>query len=125
MEAISATTVQIPDVVTWVVAFTLICAGSCLILAVIFAFIDKSSVAAVRSAAQEAAPSAVTKPQRDANGRPLPVPQAAHVDFAGLAKLAEGLDKLNHAGRFLVASLAFTAVAAVAAGAGSIAGAVA
>lgn len=125
MAIISAGGVQVPGVATAVVVFTLICAGGCLILAIVFAFIEKASTGAVRDATKAAVPSAVTQPRLDANERPIPIPQAAHVDFAGLAKLAEGLDKLNHAGRFLIMSLAFTAVAAVAAGAGSIAGAVA
>ncbi|WP_159038157.1 hypothetical protein [Streptomyces sp. WM6386] len=124
MTDIAAASVQVPDVATTVVIFTLVCAGICLALAVIFAFLDNAS-SAVRKAAEAAAPKTVTEFETDETGRPRARPQTTHVDFSGLAKLAEGLEKLNHAGRFLIVSLAFTAVAAVAAGAGSIAGAVA
>jgi hypothetical protein len=115
----------VPGVVTAVVIFSLVSAGLCLVLAIVLAFIDKESTKAVRDAAKKAAPRTVVEPQKMADGKFAPVEQAAHVDFVGLAKLAEGIEKLNAAGRFLIASLAFAASAAVAAGAGSIAGAVA
>jgi len=47
------------------------------------------------------------------------------MDFRALANLAEAIDKLNRSGRFLlIASLAFAAISAVAAGVEPLAGAV-
>src|SRR5436309_1113493 len=103
-----------PGVVTAVVIFSLVAAGVCLVFAAFFAFADQTTTEALRSAAKDAGTKTSEKLANPAQ------PQAA-VDFGGLAQLATAIDRLNRAGRFLIAALSFTAVAGVAAGAGSIA----
>jgi hypothetical protein len=48
--------------------------------------------------------------------------QSAGVDFGGIAKLAEALEKLNPSGRFLIGSVVFAATAALVTSVGSVAG---
>lgn len=104
-----------PGVVTAVVVFSLVAAGICLVLAVYFAFADKPSTDALRTAAKDAGSKTSAKLANPVQE------QAAAIDFNGLAQLATALDKLNRSGRFQIAALAFSAVAAVAAGAGAVA----
>jgi soluble cytochrome b562 len=106
-----------PDIVNTVVTFSLGAGGISFVLAVIFAFTDQgNAVSKIRAAAKDAASKTSDK---IAN----PSTEQAAVDFGGLAQLATALDKLNRAGRFLVASMTFAAVAATAAGVGSVAAA--
>jgi soluble cytochrome b562 len=102
-------------VVNTVVKFSLIAGGISFILAVIFAFNDQGdAVSKIRDAAKDAA-------KKTSDKLANPATEQAAVDFGGLAQLATALDKLNRAGRFLVASMAFAAIAAAAAGIGSVA----
>lgn len=113
---LATTTIPIPVVA--VLVFSLAASGICLIFAIVFAFTDRNAKEAVRKAAEDASSNASAHVANPA------VPQAG-VDFAGLAQLAEALAKLNQTSTFLIMSLAFAAVAAVAGGAGAVADAVA
>ncbi|MFB7617927.1 hypothetical protein [Kitasatospora sp. NPDC056181] len=112
--------VEVPWPIGVVVCTAVVAAVACLVLAAVFSFMDKAENEA-RKAAREAVPT--TKHRAPAAGEAARN-QAATVDYAALAKLAEALEKLNRAGRFLIASISFAAVASLAASAGSIAGAV-
>jgi len=107
----------VAGIVTAVVILSLVCAAVTLVFAIVFTFVDfNDGPAQVKAAAKDAA----TRTSEQLSENPNQ-PQAAGVDFGGLAQLAAALDKLNRAGRFLIASIAFAAVAAGAASLGSIA----
>ena len=110
----TAATSTPPPIVTAVVVFSLIAASISLILAIYFALSDKAAGDALMDATKEASETATRKPDT--------IHEQAAIDFAGLAKLAEAVDKVDRSGRFLICALAFAAVAAVAASAGAIAG---
>ncbi|MEU4767076.1 hypothetical protein AB0H12_27855 [Actinosynnema sp. NPDC023794] len=98
------------DLIDFVIAVNLVFSAVTLGLGVLFAFTDRKATAAVRGAVVE-----------DSSKAEIPVgqgnqPQRSIVDFGGLAKLAEALDKLNRSGRFLITSIAFMAVAVAALG---------
>jgi hypothetical protein len=109
-----------------VAGFCVIAAVACLICAIAFAFADRKTAAKVRDAAKAVGKSIEESlsPGGDTGERPRTpvVAQAAGVDFGGIAKLAEALDKLNPSGRFLIGSVVFAATAAVVAGVGSFTG---
>jgi hypothetical protein len=95
----------------------LIAAAICLGYAIKLAHADNAAIDQVRQAT-------ITK----SGGKPAsegetPVAaQSSPIDFTGAAKLAEALNKLNPSGRFLIASFIFAAIAAAAAGVGSVTG---
>lgn|ERR1700739_1432718 len=106
----------------------LIAAGACLIAALLFAFADRAATEqlrqAVRTASAKVNAEIRAEPAQagDDDGNPAQ-PQFGDMDFRGLANLAEAIDKLNRSGRFLlIASLAFAAISAVAAGVEPLAG---
>lgn len=106
---------SLPVAVTAVVVFSLVAAGLCLVCALYFEVADNKATDALRAAAKNAG-------SKTSENLANPVQeQVAGIDFGGLAQLATALDKLNRSGRFLIAALAFSAVAAVAAGTGAIA----
>lgn len=103
-------------VVTAVVVFSLVCAGLALVFALVFTFVDyHDGPAQVKAAAKDAATTTSHRLAQNPNQ-----PQAAGADFGGLAQLATAVEKLNRAGRFLIASIAFAAVGAAAASLGAI-----
>jgi Na+(H+)/acetate symporter ActP len=107
----------------------LIAAGACLIAALFFAFADRAATEQLRQAVQTASAKVnaefSAEPQAGDDDRNPAQPQFGNMDFRGLANLAEAIDKLNRSGRFLlIASLAFAAISAVAAGVEPLAGAV-
>ena len=113
-------------IVVAVVVFCLIASGACFLSAIaIWAKYERGLAEALQGTQEklkDVQPRAV-----DEAGRPLnPVQEQAGpaFDFAALAKLADALEKLPVSGRLLVVSLGFAAIAAVAAGTGSIASAV-
>jgi hypothetical protein len=113
-------------VVSFVAGFCVLAAAACLICAIVFAFADRRAAAKVRDAAQSVS-EAITETMAAREGsaeRPrTPVQmQSAGVDFGGVAKLAEALEKLNPSGRFLIGSVIFAATAALVAGVGSATG---
>jgi hypothetical protein len=93
-----------PPLVEAVTIFSLVAAGLCLLAGIARSFFEH----------------AATK-QRSLT----PVQQQAGPDFTGLGKMAEGMAKLPGSGQLLMTGLGLTAVAAAAAGIGSIASAVA
>ncbi len=104
-----------PDIGNTVVTFSLSAGGISFVLAVIFAFTDQGkAVSNIRKAAKDAA-------SKTSDKLANPATEQAAVNFGGLTQLATALDKLNRAGRFLVASMTFAAVAATAASIGSVA----
>lgn len=93
--------------VVGVAVFCLVAAVACLVSAILFGISDWSAAKKLRDAADKAN-KLITQ-----QGEGIQ-PQAAGlagIDFGGIAKLADSLVKLNLSGRFLVASLAFTAAA--------------
>jgi hypothetical protein len=100
--------------VNGVVYVALLCGAVCLGLAIAFAIKDRGPAKKVSEAAEEAG--AKTK-EKLAN----PAVEQAAIDFEGIAKLAEALKKLDRSGRFLIAALAFVAIAAAVVGAHSFA----
>ena len=104
-----------PGVVWAVVGSALAVGVLCLGLSVFFAFADKAASDALVTAAKRAGTTTTHRLENPAQE------QAAAIDFGGLAQLATALDKLNRSGRFLIAALAFWAIAAAAAGATALA----
>lgn len=93
------------DLIRAVIIFALAAAAICFVLGLVIEALDR------------------TRRKKESRGDDLSQHNA--VDLTGLAALAEALTNLNPSGRFLILSVAFTAIAAAAAGAGSIATAVA
>jgi hypothetical protein len=91
-----------------VVGFALTASGVCLLLGVVFTFMESGAERKLRAAAK-AAGDHLAKSQPGEN--PVQA-QTAPIDFGGLAKLAEALGHLNRSGRFLIVSLGFAAIAA-------------
>ncbi|MET7534719.1 hypothetical protein [Streptomyces goshikiensis] len=113
-------------IVVAVVVFCLIASGVCFVAAIaIWAKYERGLANVIEDAKEklkDVRPRAV-----DEAGRPLNPNQeqaGPAFDFAALANLADAMEKLPVSGRLLVVSLGFAAIAAVAAGAGSIASAV-
>jgi Na+(H+)/acetate symporter ActP len=108
----------------------LIAAGACLIAALFLAFADRAATEQLRQAVQIAsakvnAEFSAEPVQAGDDDRNPAQPRFGNMDFRALANLAEAVDKLNRSGRFLlIASLAFAAISAVAAGVEPLAGAV-
>ena len=113
-------------VVAFVAGFCVIAAAACLICALVFAFADRKAAAKVRDVAQrvsEAITESLAPGEGNAQRPRTPVQmQSAGIDFGGVAKLAEALEKLNPSGRFLIGSVVFAATAALVAGVGSATG---
>ncbi|MCV7423809.1 hypothetical protein H7K45_24955 [Mycobacterium yunnanensis] len=101
-----------------VTGFCIIAAAGTLGLAIFFAFNDRDAATKLRDAAKNASE---TLARPDDNGTPIRA-QGAGVDFGGIAKLAEALEKLNPSGRFLIASIVFTTAATVVTSVGSAVG---
>lgn len=97
--------------------FCVVAAVVCLALAVFFSFDDWCTTKKLRQAAKDAS-NTIGQPRNPAQ----PQGGAGGVDVNAIAKLAEALEKLNPAGRFLLASIAFTAAATVVASVGSAVG---
>lgn len=95
------------SVVNSVIIFCVVAAAASLGLAIFFGIQDWRAAAKVRDLAKTATESISAGTQN-----PLQ-PQAAGLSFDWIAKLAEALDKVNPSGRFLVASIAFTAAATI------------
>ncbi|GGT26681.1 hypothetical protein GCM10010222_80550 [Streptomyces tanashiensis] len=102
---------SISPLVEAVTIFSLIAAGLCLIVGTVMGFLEHNSS------------------KSSSNGRPAPdtnpVKEHAGADFAALGKMAEGMAKLRLSAQLLIVGLGFAAVAAAAAGIGSIATAIA
>lgn len=113
-------------VIALVAVFCIVASAACLLFAIVFAFSDKKAAAKVRDAAQqagEAITNSLTPSEDGGNSRRTPAQmQSAGVDFGGIAKLAEALEKLNPSGRFLIGSVVFAATAALVTSIGSVAG---
>jgi hypothetical protein len=97
-------------VVVW---FSVVAAGICLLLAVGFGIDEWRAAAKVREAAL---------PKQNATQEPNTVQPYGGVDFAGIAKLAEALEKVNLSGRFLIGAITFTTAATVVTSVGSATG---
>jgi hypothetical protein len=100
--------------VNGVVYVALLCGVVCLGLAITFAVRDRGPAKEVSEAAEEAGKKTKQELQN-------PATEQAAIDFGGIAKLAEALKKLDRSGRFLIAGLAFVAIAAAVVGAHSFA----
>lgn len=113
-------------VIAFVAGFCILAAAACLVCAIVFAFSDRNAAAKVRDAAQrvgEAITNSLAAGEDGATRPRTPVQmQSAGVDFGGIAKLAEALEKLNPSGRFLIGSVVFAATAALVTSIGSVAG---
>ncbi|MFF5505813.1 hypothetical protein [Streptomyces roseolus] len=92
--------------------FSLAAAGLCLIVGTVIGFLEHSK------GGKESGGGSPKQPQN-------PVQEQAGADFAALGKMAEGMAKLRLSAQLLIVGLGFAAVAAAAAGIGSIATAIA
>ncbi|MEV5255924.1 hypothetical protein AB0K98_29695 [Streptomyces werraensis] len=107
-----------PGVIISVVVFCLVVSGIFATLSACSAFTDTEAEKSVREAVKVAGDK--QKEKMEAGDTQVRVEERAlGVDFGGLSKLAEAIDKLNQAGRFLIASMAFAAIAAAAASVGA------
>lgn len=97
-----------------VVLFSVVAAGVCLVLAVWFGIDEWRAAAKVRGVALPEA----AEPQQPNTVQPY----GGGIDFSGIAKLAEALEKVNLSGRFLVGAITFITAATVVVSVGSATG---
>ncbi|MFF5808246.1 hypothetical protein [Streptomyces sp. NPDC012746] len=108
-----------PALVEAVTIFSLVAAGLCLILGTVIGCLEHGKGNKTVEKAVEAKAGEAARPPG------TPVREQAGVNFADLGKLAEAMAKLRLSAQLLIVALGFTAVAAAAAGIGSIATAIA
>ncbi|MFD4644819.1 hypothetical protein [Streptomyces sp. NPDC058441] len=107
-----------PGVIIAVVVFCLVVSGIFAALSARLAFTDTEAEKSVRGAVKAAGDK--QREKMELGDTQVRVEERAlGIDFGGLSNLADAIDKLNQAGRFLIASMAFAAIAAAAASVGA------